>query len=142
MIMANEQSLNVESDKELESAQKKELSAKEEKTKPGKYYVPNTDIYEIDGALVVVMDMPGVEKNNIDIKVEKNVLSVEGQVDLSKYENLKPVYTEYNVGHFTRSFSISSEIDSAKISAKIENGVLTLNLPKAKEAAPRRIDVD
>lgn len=139
--MANEQSLNVASDKELESSQKKELSTKEEKTKPGKYYVPNTDIYETDGTLVVVMDMPGVEKKNVDIKLEKNVLSVEGQVDLSKYDNLEPVYTEYNVGHFTRSFSVSSEIDSAKISAKMENGVLTLTLPKAKEAAPRRIDV-
>ena len=139
--MANEQSLNVGSDKELESSQKKELSTKEEKTKPGKYYVPNTDIYETDGTLVVVMDMPGVEKKNVDIKLEKNVLSVEGQVDLSKYDNLEPVYTEYNVGHFTRSFSVSSEIDSAKISAKMENGVLTLTLPKAKEAAPRRIDV-
>ena len=139
--MANEQSLNVGSDKELESSQKKEISTKEEKTKPGKYYVPNTDIYETDGTLVVVMDMPGVEKKNVDIKLEKNVLSVEGQVDLSKYDNLAPVYTEYNVGHFTRSFSVSSEIDSAKISAKMENGVLTLTLPKAKESAPRRIDV-
>lgn len=139
--MANEQSLNVASDKGLEASQKKELSTKEEKTKPGKYYVPNTDIYETDGGLVVVMDMPGVEKKNVDIKLEKNVLSVEGQVDLSKYDNLEPVYTEYNVGHFTRSFSISSVIDSAKIGAKMENGVLTLNLPKAKEAAPRRIDV-
>ena len=72
-----------------------ELSAKEEKTKPGKYYVPSTDIYETDGALVVVMDMPGVEKKNVDIKVEKNVLLVEGQVDLSKYESLRPVYS-YN----------------------------------------------
>jgi len=139
--MANEQNLNVQRDEDLESPQKKELSAKEEKTKPGKYYVPNTDIYETDRALVVVMDMPGVEKKNVDVRVEKNVLSVEGQVDLSKYDNLQPVYTEYNVGHFTRSFSVSNEIDSAGISAKMENGVLTLNLPKSKEAAPRRIDV-
>ncbi len=139
--MANEQSLDVKPDKELESLQKKELTAKEEKTQPGKFYAPNTDIYETDEALVVVMDMPGVEKKNVDIKLEKNVLSIEGQVDLSKYENLKPVYTEYNVGHFTRSFSISSEIDSVEISAKMEDGVLTLNLPKAKDATPRRIEV-
>lgn len=139
--MANEQSLNVQSDKELESSQKKELSAKEEKTKPGKFYVPDTDIYETNDALVVVMDMPGVEKKNVDIRLEKNVLFVEGQVDLSKYENLKPVYTEYNVGHFTRSFSVSSEINSTEISAKMEDGVLTLRLPRSKEAAPRRIEV-
>lgn len=139
--MANEQKLNVQSNKELETPMKKELSTKEEKTKPGKFYVPDTDIYETDEALVVVMDMPGVEKKNIDIKVENNVLSVEGQIDFAKYENLKPVYTEYNVGHFSRSFSISRDIDSAGISAKIEDGVLTLRLPRAKEAAPRRIEV-
>lgn len=139
--MANEKTLNVQSNKELETPMKKELSPKEEKTKPGKFYVPDTDIYETDEALVVVMDMPGVEKKNIDIKVEKNVLSVEGQIDFGKYENLKPVYTEYNVGHFSRSFSISRDIDSTGISAKIEDGVLTLRLPRAKEAAPRRIEV-
>jgi HSP20 family molecular chaperone IbpA len=139
--MANEQTLNVESNKELETPMKKELSTKEEKTKPGKFYMPDTDIYETDEALVVVMDMPGVEKKNIDIKVEKNVLSVEGQIDFAKYENLKPVYTEYNVGHFSRSFSISQDIDSAAISAKVEDGVLTLRLPRVKEAAPRRIEV-
>ena len=139
--MANEQTLNVESNKELETPMKKELSTKEEKTKPGKFYMPDTDIYETDEALVVVMDMPGVEKKNIDIKVEKNVLSVEGQIDFAKYENLKPVYTEYNVGHFSRSFSISQDIDSAAISANVEDGVLTLRLPRVKEAAPRRIEV-
>jgi HSP20 family molecular chaperone IbpA len=139
--MANEKTLNVESNKELETPMKKELSTKEEKTKPGKFYMPDTDIYETDEALVVVMDMPGVEKKNIDIKVEKNVLSVEGQIDFAKYENLKPVYTEYNVGHFSRSFSISQDIDSAAISAKVEDGVLTLRLPRVKEAAPRRIEV-
>lgn len=139
--MANEQTLDVQSKRELERLAKKELSTKEEKTRPGKFYVPDTDIYETDEALVVVMDMPGVEKKNIDIKVEKNVLSVEGQIDFAKYEDLKPVYTEYNVGHFSRSFSISRDIDSAGISAKIEDGVLTLRLPRAKEAAPRSIEV-
>ncbi len=139
--MTNEHTLNVEPKKGLETPLKKELSTKGEKTKPGKFYVPETDIYETDEALVVVMDMPGVEKQNIDIKVEKNVLSVEGQIDFGKYEDVKPVYTEYNVGHFSRSFSISRDIDSANISAKIEDGVLTLHLPRVKEAAPRRIEV-
>ncbi len=138
--MAREQTLDV-SKKELELQQKKELEAKQEKTVPGKYYVPATDIYETDGSLVVVMDMPGVEKRNLDIRLEKNVLSVEGRIDFSNYENLKPVYTEYNVGHFSRSFQISSQIDSGRISATINDGVLTLELPKAKEATPRRIEV-
>ncbi len=134
--------LETQSNKELKSSQKKELEGQEEKTLPGKFYVPNTDIYELDNALVVVMDMPGVEKKNVDIKLEKNVLAVEGRIDFSNYENLKPVYTEYNIGHFSRSFQISSEIDGSRISANMNDGVLTLNLPKVKEAAPKQIKVN
>lgn len=128
--------------RELEPQQKKELEAREEKTLPGKFYVPYTDIYETDAALVLVMEMPGVEKKDLDVKLENNVLSVEGHVDFSKYEGLSPVYTEYNVGHFTRSFSISNEIDGSGIGATMADGVLTLRLPKVKAAAPRRIDVE
>ncbi len=133
--------LETRSEKELNS-QKRELETKGEKTLPGKFYVPNTDIYEVDGALIVVMDMPGVEKKNVDIKLEKNVLAVEGRIDFSNYEDLKPAYTEYNIGHFSRSFQISSEIDSSRISANMNDGVLTLNLPKVKEAAPKHIAVN
>ncbi len=128
-------------DQSLETQTKKELEAREEKTLPGKFYVPYTDIYETEQALVVAMDMPGVEKQNIEVKLEKNVLTIEGRIDFSKYEGLSPVYTEYNVGHFSRSFSIPREIDGGAISAEIADGVLTLTLPKAKEVAPRRITV-
>jgi HSP20 family protein len=139
--MAKAQSLETHSQRDLDVPHKKELDTREEKTLPGKFYMPSTDIYGTDQALVVVMDMPGVEKKDVDIKLEKNVLSVEGRIDFSKYDDLKPVYTEYNVGHFTRSFRLSSEIDGAGISATINDGVLTLTLPKAKVATPRRIEI-
>ena len=126
----------------LEVKEKKELQTKEEKTIPGKFYLPYTDIYETEEALVMVMEVPGVEKKDIDIKLEKNQLSVEGHIDFDYYKNYKPVYTEYNVGHFSRSFTLSSEIDSEKIDAKVADGILTLNLPKVKEAAPRKITVN
>lgn len=125
----------------LEVKEKKELQTKEEKTIPGKFYLPYTDIYETEDALVVSMEMPGVEKQEIDIKLEKNQLSVEGRIDYDHYKSYKPVYTEYNIGHFSRSFTLSSEIDTSKIDAKVADGVLTLNLPKVKEATPRKITV-
>jgi HSP20 family molecular chaperone IbpA len=125
----------------LEVQQKKELVSKEEKTVPARYYVPYTDIYETDEALTVVMEMPAVERNDLDVRIENDVLHVEGRIDLSKYEGLEPVYTEYNVGHFARSFSLSSKIDQERIGAHVEDGVLTLTLPKAKEAMPRRIAI-
>lgn len=126
----------------LEVQEKKELAEKEEKTVPARYYVPYTDIYETDDALTVVMEMPGVRKDDIDIKIEKDMLDVEGQIDFSKYAEMRPLYTEYNVGHFVRKFSLSSKIDQEKISAEMADGVLTLRLPKAEEAKPRQIKIN
>jgi len=128
--------------KTLEVQQKKELQEKDEQTIPGRFYVPYTDIYETDQALVVVMEMPGVDKKDIDIKLEKNEISIEGRVDVKKYDSYKPTYTEYNVGHFTRSFRLSSEIDQSAIDANVADGVLTLNLPKVPEASPRKIQIN
>ena len=126
----------------LEVQEKKELSPKEEKTIPARYYVPNTDIFETEDALTVVMEMPGVRKENIGIQLKDDVLDIEGQIDFSNYEDMQPLYTEYNVGHFSRRFSISSKIDQDKISAEVEDGVLTVRLPKAEEAKPRRIKIN
>lgn len=112
-----------------------------EKTVAGKYYVPLTDITETEKSLVVTMDMPGVKKENINVKLEDNILEVDGQIDFSPYNNLNPVYTEYNVGHYTRRFTVSNTIDTGNIDASLSDGVLTLTLPKAPEAQPRQIKV-
>jgi len=120
---------------------KKELATKEEKTSPGRYYVPYADIFETDESLSVVMEMPGVEKKDLDIGLENDVLRVDGRIDFSKYEGMEPVYTEYNVGHYTRSFTLSNKIDQERITAELDDGVLTLTLPKAKQAQPRRISI-
>jgi HSP20 family protein len=127
---------------ELEVQQKRALEKKDEATVPARIYVPTTDIFETEGALMVVMEMPGVVKEHADIIVEDNVLSVTGRIDFSKYEKLQPIYTEYNIGHFRRSFSLApSSIDEHKITAEMEDGVLTLTLPKAERAKARKIEL-
>jgi len=126
----------------LEVQEKKELVSKDEKTAPARYYVPNTDIYETEEALTVVMELPGVERQAVEVNVENNVLRGQGKIDSSKYEGLEPLYTEYNVGHFTRTFTLSNKIDQQQISAQLDDGVLTLTLKKAKEALPRRIAIN
>jgi HSP20 family protein len=128
--------------KSLEVQEKKELVEKEEKTVPARYYVPYTDICETDDALIVVMEMAGVDKDNIDIHVEDDVLQIEGHIDFSNYADMQPVYTEYNVGHYSRKFSLSSKIDQGKISAEMNDGVLTITLAKAEEAKPRKIKIN
>jgi HSP20 family protein len=126
---------------ELAVREKQELANKEEKTIPGRYFVPTADIFETDEALTVIMEMPGVEKNNVSIGLENDVLRVDGQINFSNYQGMEPVYTEYNVGHYARGFMLSGKIDREGIGAQLEDGVLTLTLPKAKEAMPRRISV-
>jgi HSP20 family protein len=69
------------------------------------------------------------------------MLTIEGRIDFNKYEGLQPVYSEYNIGPFRRSFRISNRIDQDKIKAEMRDGVITLTLPKAEEAKPRRIEV-
>jgi len=127
---------------ELAVREKQELATKEEKTTPGRYYVPAADIFETDEALTVILEMPGVQKNNVNIALENDVLRVDGQIDFSNYKEMEPVYTEYNVGHYTRGFTLSNKIDQSKISAQLDSGVLTLTLPKAKDALPRRITLE
>jgi HSP20 family protein len=126
---------------ELQVQKKRELEQKEETTIPARIFLPNADIYETQDALTVILEMPGVEKNNVDVRVEDGILKVEGRLDPSKYEGLIPLYTEYNVGHFARSFQLSSKIDQNRIGAELKDGVLSLTLPKVEEAKPRTIQV-
>ena len=126
---------------ELQVQEKRELQKKEESTAPARMFLPTTDIYETDQALTVVMEMPGVDKGKVEINIEEGVLTVEGRIDFSKYEALEPVYTEYNIGNFRRSFNLSNSIDQDKIRADLKDGVLTLTLPKAEQAKPRKIAV-
>jgi HSP20 family protein len=129
------------SNQSLEVQQKKELVTKGEKTVPARYYVPSTDIYETDDALQVVMEVPGVDRKNIDVKLENNELHVEARIDFTNYEGMEPLYTEYSVGHFARSFSLSQLIDQNNIAANLADGVLTLTLKKVQRAQPKRIEI-
>lgn len=126
---------------ELQPQDKEAIESPREETTAGRYFRPLTDIFETEDALMVVMEVPGVDRDNVDIRVENNELTVEARVGLQRYAQLRPVYTEYNVGHFLRSFRLSSVVDQSGIQATLEDGVLTIRLPKAREAIPRRIEV-
>ena len=129
--------------KELELRKKTELDkrANHEKTWSAKVYVPEVDIYEDKDSLYLKADMPGVSRENVSIDLKDSVLTIDGHVEPAEYEGLKPLYSEYNVGHFCRSFNLSEKIDQEKIEASMDNGTLTLILPKAEKAKPRHISV-
>ena len=126
---------------ELAVREKRELTAKEERTVPGRFYAPPAVVWETEDALTVVMEVPGVAREAVGIEVKDDVLRVEGRIDASKYGGMEPVYTEYNVGHWARSFALSDRVDRERIEARLEDGVLTLTLPKTAAARPRRIEV-
>ena len=126
---------------ELQVQQKREVEKKTETTTPVRVFVPVTDIFETPEALTVVLEMPGVDRNSVEASVENDVLTIEGRIDFTKYDAMRPVYTEYNVGHYARSFEISDRIDQSKISAEIKDGVVTIVLAKGEQAKPRKIQV-
>ena len=126
---------------ELQVHQKREVDKAQEPTTPMRAFLPTTDIFETDDALTVVLEMPEADRDNIDVSVENGVLTVGGKINFKKYEGLQPVYSEYNVGPYRRSFRISSRTDQDKIRAEMRDGVITLVLPKAEEAKPRKIEV-
>jgi HSP20 family molecular chaperone IbpA len=103
--------------------------------------VPATDIFEQPDALVLIADMPGVDERDVDIQIEKNVLSLTGTVQAQTYGEHRLKYHEFETGRFERKFTLSDEIDASKIEASVKDGVLRIRLPKAEAAKPRKITV-
>ena len=126
---------------ELAVREKREAATREERTVPGRFYVPPADVWETEDALAVAMEVPGVARDAVAVELKDDVLRVEARVDPARYGGMEPVYTEYGVGHWARAFALPDAVDRERIEARLEDGVLTLTLPKAAEARPRRIAV-
>jgi HSP20 family protein len=126
---------------ELQVQQKREVGKPQEATAAMRAFLPPTDIFETEEALTVVLEMPGVDRDNVDVSVENGMLTVEGRINFNKYEGLQPLYTEYNIGPYRRTFQISGRVNQDKITAELRDGVITLVLPKAEEAKPRKIEI-
>lgn len=112
-----------------------------EQTRSGRCYRPDVDIVETAGELTIHADIPGVSRDDIDIDFENGVLSIRGNVRDRELEGVDAILTEYGTGDFYRTFRVSEKIDTARITAEYENGVLTLHLPKVEAVKPRKITV-
>ncbi len=121
--------------------QKQEVTEETERTRQGPCFTPRADIYETDDQIVIVADIPGANENSIDITLEKNILSINAQVESINPEGYSLALAEYEIGDYQRSFRLSDEIDREKIQAVIKDGVLRLFLPKAGAARTRKISV-
>jgi len=119
--------------------QEKASSSREETRSQERYITPPVDIYETTDGLVVTADLPGVAKDGLDMRVENNLLTIRAKA--AHFAPGGPVYREYGLVNFFRQFELNEKVDQSKISAELKHGVLTLNLPKAEEVKPRKIDV-
>jgi HSP20 family protein len=127
-------------EQELKPKEKEEAPLKGERVRPGRVFIPAVDIYETPEALVLIADMPGVSSDKVTLDLKENLLTIFGQVGPPP-EKETPLAQEYAVGDYYREFQVGELIDTAKIEAAVKDGVLTLTLPKAERAKPRRIEV-
>jgi HSP20 family protein len=114
---------------------------KAEHTRERRIYTPSVDIIERKNDILLIADMPGVDETGLDITLEKRDLTIYGKVDAEIPEKHMLVSSEYGIGDYQRSFTLSDEVDTEKIQATIKNGVLRLVLPKADSAKTRKIPV-
>jgi HSP20 family protein len=103
--------------------------------------LPAVDVFEDAGGITLLADMPGVPKEQLELKIEGDALLIEGGVQPLTPEGLEAVYAEVRVPRYRRSFTLSRELDTARIEANLKDGVLTLRIPKQAHAQPRRIAV-
>jgi HSP20 family molecular chaperone IbpA len=103
--------------------------------------VPAVDILENEAGITLKADLPGVSRDGLNIRVDGETLTIEGQVNLGDVQALEPVYAEVRTAQYKRSFVLSRDLDTSKIDATMKNGVLTLTVPKLEQAKPRRIAV-
>jgi HSP20 family molecular chaperone IbpA len=104
-------------------------------------YRPTVDILETEKAVILMADVPGVDEAGADITLDKNVLTITGKVSPPQFEGYGLAHCEYGVGDFERSFTISNEIDREGIEASVRDGVLSVTLPKSKQAVAKKISV-
>lgn len=127
---------------ELQAKEKQELQSNNAERMNDRYvYVPRADIYESEDAIHVIANMAGVDENDVDVTLEKNVLTIKAETSAQKPEGMELSYQEYAVGNYERSFIISEEIDRDGIVATVKDGVLDLTLPKSKKALARKIPI-
>lgn len=103
--------------------------------------VPAADIYEEAGGITVKADLPGVSRDRLEVQIDGNTLTIEGQAAIDMPEGMEALYADVNATRFRRSFTLSKELDVNNISAEMKHGELTLSLPKRAEVQPRKIEV-
>ncbi len=109
--------------------------------KDSRSLLPRVDVLEDAGGITLLADLPGVPKEALELKIDGDTLLIEGEVATATPQALQSVYAEVRVPRYRRAFTLSRELDTARIEANLKDGVLNLRIPKQEHAKPRRIAV-
>lgn len=103
--------------------------------------LPSVDVFEDEGGITLLADMPGVAKDRLELKVDGDELLIDGALQLPTPAGMESSYAEMSATHLRRRFTLSRELDASRIDASLKDGVLTLRIPKQAKAQPRRIPI-
>ena len=103
--------------------------------------LPPVDVIEDATGITLLADLPGVPKDRLNVRVEGDTLLLEAEIVLATPQGMQASHAEVQRTHYRRAFTLSRELDPAKVSAELNHGVLRLRIPKAEHAQPRRIEV-
>jgi HSP20 family molecular chaperone IbpA len=125
-------------EKQVKKVEENEIAQREERV-----FLPATDVYEKEDTILIRCDMPGVAQDRVDIRLDQTELEITGyqQADAYGESELESLLQEYETGVFRRKFTVPQLIDRDKICARLRNGVLEVELPKAEQAKPRKIEI-
>jgi HSP20 family molecular chaperone IbpA len=102
---------------------------------------PPVDIFEDAHGIMVVAEMPGVSKDRLNVQADRERLTIEGEAVIELPQGMQAIHADVQYTRYSRSFVLSSELESDAIDAKLKDGVLTIRIPKRKEFRPRKIEV-
>ncbi len=120
---------------------RQDVSGAAEQTKPGPVFTPPVDICEDESAIKLMADMPGVNPDDVNIDVRENTLTLTGEIKPYEGAEETDLLIEYDIGQYYRQFTLPELIDQEKIDAELKEGVLTLVLPKAEAAKPKKVEI-
>ena len=130
---------------DLRNQERAPTSSEKGQTNRGRYsdsaLMPPVDVIEDASGITLYADLPGVSRDKLSLQVETGTLTIDAEIDLNLPEGLQSSHTEVGLGRFHRTFTLSSELDTEKVTAELADGVLRLRIPKAEHAKPRRIEV-
>jgi HSP20 family molecular chaperone IbpA len=113
----------------------------QERRAPDGAMLPPVDIFEDDSGITLQADMPGVARDKLDIRVDRDSLSITGELDIAVPEGMDALYADVRYTRYERSFALSRELDGDNVQASLKDGVLNLRIPKRAEHQPRKIEV-